>query len=115
MVVDTKLPCPSVEPWIEKNVKSMFKSATVDRMKVMRSSFLEKEEYEKRIKLLENKLSNLKLHDESREEINRSLGFLTVNDKTGRKIAQTYDDRVKLFETDIDAKNKQAEDFVKKM
>jgi hypothetical protein len=34
----------------------MFKSATVDRLKVLRSSFLEKEEYEKRIKLLENKM-----------------------------------------------------------
>ena len=76
---------------------------------------LEKEEYEQRIKLLEDKLSNLKLNDATREDIDRSLGLLPVNEKSGRKIAMTFDDRVKSFETDIESKNKEAEHFVHKM
>ena len=51
----------------------------------------------------------------SREEIDKSLGFLPVNEKTGNKISLTFEDRVKSFETDIDEKNKKAEEFVKKM
>lgn len=113
--VDLRTPCPRIDAWIDKSAKSLFKSATVEKMKIMRSSFLEKEEYEKRIRLLENKLSNLKLHDVSRDDIDRSLGLLPISDKSGRKIAQTFEDRVKSFETDIDVKNKQAEEFVKKM
>lgn len=115
ITVDLKAPCPSIDTWIDKSAKSLFKSATVEKMKIMRSSFLEKEEYEKRVKLLENKLSNLKLHDLSRDEIDRSLGLLPISDKSGRKIAQTFEDRVKSFETNIEVKNKQAEEFVKKM
>lgn len=87
----------------------------MENMKVMRSSFLEKEEYEKRVKILKEKLEHLDNQDLSRDEIERSLGFLPINDKSGKKIAQSFEDRVKLFEQDIGEKNKVAEDFVKKM
>jgi len=78
-------------------------------------SFLEKEEYDLRIQALKDKLNNLNTGEISREEIDKSIGLLPINDKSGRKIALTFDDRVKSFESHLDEKNKQAEEFVKKM
>jgi len=76
---------------------------------------LEKEEYDLRIQALKDKLNNLNKGEISREEIDKSIGLLPINDKSGRKIALTFDDRVKSFESHLDEKNKQAEEFVKKM
>jgi hypothetical protein len=76
---------------------------------------LEKEEYDLRIQALKDKLNNLNTGEISREEIDKSIGLLPINDKSGRKIALTFDDRVKSFESHLDEKNKQAEEFVKKM
>lgn len=100
---------------IEKETKAQIKYAALDKMKALRNSVLEKEEYNKRIQIIENKLNEIDLSNMSREEIDKSLGFVPVNDKSGNKISLTFDDRVKSFEIDIDEKNRKAEDFVKKM
>lgn len=106
---------PQLEDVISRIAKDLLRSETMEKMKIMRTSFLEKEEYEKRVQLLEHKLNSLKLVNASRDEVNSSLGLIPVNDKSGRKIAQTFEDRVKSFETDMEEKNKAAEEFVKKM
>ena len=100
---------------IEKETKAQIKYAALDKMKALRNSVLEKEEYNKRIQIIENKLNEIDLSNMSREEIDKSLGLVPVNDKSGNKISLTFDDRVKSFEVDIDEKNRKAEEFVKKM
>jgi hypothetical protein len=90
----------------------LIKSETLEKMKYMRSNLLEKDEYESKIKILYEKLNNNQI---SRDELDKSLGLLPVNDRTGKKVALTFDDRVKLFEDGMEERNKQAEDFVKKM
>lgn len=92
--------------------KQMLKAETMEKMKYMRSSVLEKNEYEERLKKLQEKLQDGQI---SRDDIDKSLGLLPVNDRTGKRVALTFDDRVKLFEEGLEERNKNAEDFVKKM
>lgn len=106
---------PQLEDIISEISKELLRSETMEKMRIMRTSFLEKEEYEKRVQLLEQKLSSLNLANASRDEIDKSLGLLPVNDKSGKIIAQTFEDRVKSFEADLEEKNKAAEEFVKRI
>ena len=67
--------------------------------------------------MIQKNLGNLRKSNESREDYEKSLNSLLQSQSrnVGKNIAQTYEERVKLFETDIEKKNKQAEEFVKKM
>ena len=91
-------PAPSIEPYIENSTKALAKSATSEK-----------------IRLIQHNLSNLRKKGESREEYESSLNLLLQNRSQDRQVAHTFEDRVKIFETDIKEKNKQAVDFVKKM
>ena len=101
-----------IEDLIERHNKLLLKDATLQKMKYMRSNLLEKDEYEQKIKILYEKLGKNQI---SRDELDKSLGLMPINEQTGKKVALTFDDRVKLFEDGIEERNKQAEEFVKKM
>lgn len=120
---------------IEKETRNLLKSSAMDKIKVMRNNLLgthtlsllylhfyepcqrlfciEKDEYRSRIKLLESKLSRMDPNNLSQEEIDRSLGLLPINEKSGNKVSMTFEDRVRSFEVGLDERNKQAEMFVK--
>ena len=83
---------------MKNSSKALIKSATSEKIKVM-----------------QNNLTNFRLQGQSREEYEASIGKLLQNESQDRQVAKCFQDRVKMFENDIQAKNKQAEDFVKKM
>lgn len=91
---------PSIKPYIQKSSQLLTKSATTQK-----------------IKLIQKNLGNLRKKGESREAFENSLSIILQkpDESHGRNVAHTFEERVKLFETDIEKKDKQAKDFVKKM
>lgn len=89
------IPSPNIEPYIKTYTNFLAKSATSEK-----------------IRFLKQNLSYLKMKGESQEEYENSLNLLQIK---SRQVAHTFEDRVSLFESNLEEKNRQAEEFVKKM
>ena len=122
--LDIAHPQGSVDNFVKDFSLEHMKGDIMMLMKRLRfkANVMSKKEFEEKQNMLKATLISLDNDDldginfDKIKEFENKLGLLPVDEETMRHgMEATYAERVKAFEDNIDQKNKQAEDFVRKM
>lgn len=128
MIEEEELSIPpsqtSVNPMVKEFTIAHMKNEISNQIQRLRfkSSVMSKKEFEDKMAILQSSLENINNQDlegisfDKMKEFEEKLGLLPYDEDTKRHgMEATYQERIKAFEENIEEKNKNAEEFVRKM